>query len=335
MFRDVSPAVPMPTRRTVLAGLAGASVLGPGRRAAAQTPFPSKPITLILPGLPGGAFDFFARPMAEPIAKSLGQPLVLDHKPGGTMTLGPASMAANAKPDGHTLSIVVSTIVRIPQMQKVAFDPFADFTHIIQLCEVAVGVVTRADQPFNSIADVVAYAKENPSKLTYGTPGTGSGAHFGMEQMARKAGVKLTHVPFRGAQEGVPAVLGGHVALYISASEWKPQVLSGDLKVLGVMSASRRPSWPNAPTFDELGYPSGLGAATFGIVGPKGMDPMVVAKLHDAFKAAGEDQSVLQAWASRELVPNYRSGPDYRQHLSEIESLDREMVAALGLQRKN
>jgi tripartite-type tricarboxylate transporter receptor subunit TctC len=335
MLRDVSLAAPTPTRRHVLSGLAGVSLFGNVSRSLAEVTFPTKPITLILPGLPGGAFDFFARPMASSIAKSLGQPLILDHKPGGTMTLGPATMAVNAKPDGHTLSIVVSTIVRIPLMQKVAFDPFVDFTHIIQLCEVAVGVVTHADQPFKSIADVVAYAKDNPGKLTYGTPGTGSGAHFGMEQMARKAGIRLTHVPFRGAQEGVPAVLGKHVAIYISASEWKPQVLAGELRVLGVMSASRRPSWPDAPTFDELGYPSGLGAATFGIVGPKGMDAKVVSTLHDAFKTASEDPAVRDAWSTRELVPNYRSGPDYRRHLAEIAALDSEMVVALGLQRKD
>ena len=328
-----STTAPTPSRRNILAAFAGASACGFGV-SAAQAGFPVKPIVLILPGLPGGAFDFFARPLVETAAKILGQTVILDHKPGGTMTLGPAQMAATAKPDGHTLSVVVSTIVRIPFMQKVSFDPIADFTHIIQLCEVAVGVVTRSDQPFKSIADIVAYAKDNPGKLTYGTPGVGSGAHFGMEQMSRKAGITLTHVPFRGAQEGVPAVLGGHVTMYISASEWKPQVQAGQLRVLGVMSAKRRPSWPDAPTFDELGYPSGLAAATFGIVGPKGMDPSIVATLHDALKQASEDASVRDAWANRELVPHYRSGADYRQHLTDIAKLDQEMVALLGLNRR-
>ncbi len=333
-MRNVSLAATTPTRRSILVGLSGLVLASRSPTVIAQGAFPNRPITLIVPGLPGGGIDPIARAISEHAGKSLGQPIVLDHKPGATMTLGPATMASNARPDGHTISIVVSTIVRIPLMQKVAFDPIADFTHIIQLCEVTVGIVTRSDTPFASLADVVTFAKANPGKLTYGTPGVGSGAHFGIEQFARKAGIALTHVPFRGAPEGIAALLGAHIQLYVSASEWKPNVAAGQFRLLGVFTEMRRPTWPDVPTLTELGYPSGLGAATFGIAGPKGMPPMVIERLHDAFKEALDDPRTRESLARHELVPSYRSGADYRNHLEETARIDKEMVAALGLQRK-
>jgi tripartite-type tricarboxylate transporter receptor subunit TctC len=335
-MRNVSPAVRKHikhTRRDVILG--GAAFALCVRDGLAQDAFPSRPVTLIVPGLPGGGFDPIARAISEHAARSFGQPVVLEHKPGGTMTIGPATMVANARTDGHTVSMIVSTIVRIPLMQKVPFDPLADLTHIIQLCELTVGVVTRADMPFSSVADVVEFAKNNPRKLTYGTPGIGSGAHFGFEQFARKAGITMTHVPFRGAPEGIAALLGGHIQLYVSASEWKPQVAAGQFRLLGVFSETRRASWPDTPTFTELGFPTGLGAATFGIAGPKGMPPGTVVRLHDTFKAALDDPKTREILARHELVLSYRSGADYRRYLEETALVDKEMVVALGLQRKD
>ena len=334
-MRNVSAAARQRTRRDVMLGASAFALCVGDLDALAQDVFPSHPVTLIVPGLPGGGFDPIARAISEHSAKSFGQPVVLDHKPGGTMTIGPATMVANAKTDGHTVSMIVSTIVRIPLMQKVPFDPLADLTHIIQLCELTVGVVTRADMPFGSVADVVEFAKGNPGKLTYGTPGIGSSAHFGLEQFARKAGITMTHVPFRGAPEGIAALLGGHIQLYVSASEWKSQVAAGQFRLLGVFTETRRASWPHTPTFTELGFPTGLGAATFGIAGPRGMPPGAVVRLHDTFKAALDDPKTREILARHELVASYRSGADYRKYLEETALVDKEMVVALGLQRKD
>jgi tripartite-type tricarboxylate transporter receptor subunit TctC len=333
-MRKRNRAARFTVRATLRAAALAAGLIGPAGGALGDQPFPSKPITLIVPGLPGGAFDPPARALAEHVSRMLGQPVIVDHKPGGTMTLGPTTMAHNARPDGHTLSMVVSTIVRIPLMQKVAFDPFADFTYILQVCAVTVGIVTGSEQPFQSLSDAIEYARANPGKLTYGTPGVGSGAHFGMEHVAQVAGISMRHVPFRGAQEGLPAVLGGHVMLYVSASEWKPQVEAGQLRLLAVYTEERRTSWPHTPTLKELGYASPVAAATFGIAGPKGMDPAVTGKLHDAFKAALESPAVRQTLAKHELVPSY-AGPDaYRRGLEEVARADKVMVERLGLRRK-
>ena len=325
-MRKTNPAVQLPRRAFLYAAGTAAILLGATASAVlADHPFPSKPITFIVPGAPGGALDLAARALSEQVSKTLGQPLIVEHKPGGTQTLGPATMAASAKPDGHTISLVASTIVRVPLMQKVAFDPFADFTYVLQVCTVTVGIVTASDQPFQSLADVIAYAKANPGKLTYGSPGIGTNAHFGMEHIARAAGVAMTHVPF-SVQQGIPAALGGHVMLYASASEWKPQVAAGQMRLLAVYSDERRESWPDVPTLKELGYASPVAAATFGIAGPKGMDPAVAAKLHDAFKAALETSAVRQALVKHELVPSYAGPAELRKSLEEVAMADKVMV---------
>ena len=275
-----------------------------------------------------------ARPVTEHAARTLGQPVLLDHKPGGGFAIAPATLAT-AKPEGYALSIVVSNIIRVSLMQRLPFDPLADLTYILQVCDVAVGISARSDLPFKTIPELVAYARENPGKVTYGSPGVGSGAHIGMEQLARKAGIKLTHVPFRGMQEAIPAILGGHIMLLTSALEWKPHVETGQLRVLAMMTTERRALWPDVPTLSELGYASPLNFASFAIAGPKGLPAPIVSRLHDAFKAAIDDPAVKVALVSRELLPSYRSGADFRRHLEAMIPLERETVTALGLGRKD
>lgn len=333
-MRNVSSVVSNPSRRRFVIGASSVPLLSLAGRGQAQAAFPSKPIALFVPGLSGGAFDFMARPVTEHAARTLGQPIVLDYKPGGGFTIAPAALAT-AKPDGYTLSIVVSNIVRVPLMQRVSFDPLADFTYILQVCEVAVAIAARVDQPYSTIAELVTYARANPGKVVYGSPGVGSGAHLGMEQFAIKAGIKLTHLPFRGMQEAIPAILGGHVPMLVSALEWKPYVQTGQLRPLAMLTPERQPAWADTPTLAELGFGSPLSTAAFAIAGPKDMPPAIVMRLHDAFKAAVDDPAVRHAIVARDLVPHYRSGADFRRHLESIIPIEREMVATLGLQRKD
>ncbi len=153
------------------------------------------------------------RAIAEAVSKRLGQPVVVDNKPGAAGTLGPATMAAGARPDGYTLSQMPISVVRIPIMQKTTFDTLRDFTYIAQLTGYTFGVTTKADSPFKTWVDVIKFAKENPGKVTYATPGTGTSLHIAMEQIAAKEGVKFTQVPFKGGAETNAAVLGGHTML--------------------------------------------------------------------------------------------------------------------------
>lgn len=322
------------SRRSALGLICGAAASPYILSARAEAPYPNRPISLYVPGLPGGAFDFMARPVSEHMARTLGQAVVLDHKPGGGFAIAPAAVAA-AKPDGYSLSIVVSNIGRVSLMQRLPFDPLADLTYILQVCDVAVGIAARADLPFKTIPEMVAYARDNPGKVTYGSPGAGSAAHVGMEQLAGKAGIKLTHVPFRGMQEAIPAILGKHIMLLVSALEWKQHVETGELRVLAMLTNERRSIWPDVPTLSEVGFASPLSLASFAIAGPKGLPAPIVARLHDAIKSAIDDAAVKAALVSRELLPSYRSGADFRRHVEAMLPLEREVVTALGLGRKD
>jgi tripartite-type tricarboxylate transporter receptor subunit TctC len=174
--------------------------------------YPVKPVTLIVPWPAGGPTDVTMRAMADAAAKHLGQPIVVENKAGGSGTVGPATMAAASKPDGYTLAQMPITVYRLPLMQKTTWKP-EDFTYIIHLTGYVFAAFAGADTPFKKWEDVIDYAKKNPGKITYGSTGSGSSLHLGMEMLAEKSGVKFTHVPFKGAAEVNAAVAGGHVML--------------------------------------------------------------------------------------------------------------------------
>jgi len=298
------------------------------------TAFPDRPVTLIVPWPAGGSTDVAMRTIAKAAAQHLGQPIVVENKSGASGTVGPASMANTAKPDGYTIAQTHIAIVRFPVMQKANFDPLKDFTYIIRLTGYTFGITAKADGPFKSWADVVKYAKANPEKVTYGTPGVGTSLHIGMEQIAAREGMKLTHIPFKGAAETSAAVLGGHTMLQVESSGWKPHVDSGKLRLLAIWTAERSKNWPDSPTLQELGYPFVLDSP-FGIAGPKGMDPKVVQTLHDAFKKAIEDPAVIEALRTYDMVPRYLNADDYRKSMEVLAKEERDAITALGLARKD
>ena len=278
----------MHRRLFVAAALVAAAVVPSVPSAAFAQAYPEKAVTLIVPWPAGGSTDIAMRTIAEGAAEALGQPIVVDNKPGATGTLGPAVMAANAKPDGYTIAQMPITVMRLPLMQKTTWDAMRDFSYIVHLTGYTFGVTTKADGPLKSWADLVAYAKANPGKVSYATPGAGSSLHIGMEQIAAHSGIQLTHVPFKGGAETNAAVLGGHTTLQADSTGWKPLVDGGQLRLLAIWTAERSKNWPDTPTLKELGYPFVFNSP-FGIAGPKGMDPGIVQKLHDAFKKAIEE----------------------------------------------
>ena len=323
---------PLPSKFGILfaaiLAIAGVPVI-----AAAQD-FPVKPITMIVPWPAGGSSDIAMRALSEVAAKHLGQPIVVDNKPGASGTLGPATMAATAKPDGYTISQMPISVVRIPIIQKATFDTLKDFTYILQLTSYTFGITTKADSPFKSWSDVVKYAKENPGKVTYATPGTGTSLHIGVEQIAAKEGIKLTHVPFKGGAETNAAVLGGHTMLQADSTGWKPLVDAGQLRLLNIWNAKRSAVWPDAPTLQELGYPF-IFDSPFGIAGPKGMDPAIVKKLHDAFKKAVEDPTAIEAMRKYDMAPSYLDTAAYKAAMEKTVADERLALTALGLARKD
>src|SRR5262245_6012856 len=162
--------------------------------ALAQTPaYPARPIRLICPWPAGGSTDAVMRAIADSAGKAIGGQFVVDNKPGASGMLGPNELLT-AKPDGYTLSQTTIGVARLPHMQKMQFDPLKDFTYIACLTGYTFGVVVRADSPINSIADLVAYGKNNPDKFTFGSPGIGTTPHLAVEEFADKAGIRLLHV---------------------------------------------------------------------------------------------------------------------------------------------
>jgi tripartite-type tricarboxylate transporter receptor subunit TctC len=303
-----------------------------GDRAAAQS-YPSRPITLFTSFAPGSPQDLILRAIGDRAAKDLGQPIIAENKPGATATLAAASLLS-VKPDGYTIASAVSTLVLVSQMQKVPFQPMRDFTYILQIASFPVGIAVNAASPFKSWVDVVAYAKANPSKLTYGTPGAGTNVHLGMERIARHAGISMLHVPHSGAMSIIPAVLGGHVMLMVSGTEWKPQVEAGQLRLLMIWTATRHPSFPDVPTLRESGVSFDV-EVPFGLIGPKGMEPVATARLHDAFKKAGEAPDVQALIRKYDLVSRYANGEDFRAAMEAIGQGMKPVIEQLGLQRKD
>ena len=295
--------------------------------------FPNKPITLIMSWPAGTGIDLWHRAMGEAVAKTLGQPVIVDNRTGASGTAGPASMAAAAKPDSYTIAHIPITVFRLPAMQKVSFDPLKDFTYIIHISGFLFGTAVRADSQFKTFQDMVAWSRDNPGKLTYGTPGAGTSLHLGMEQIAAREGVKWTMVPFKGGSETWAAVEGGHVMAAAEGAGWWPLLDAGRVRILALWSESRNPRLPDTPTLKELGYPF-VFDSPFGIAGPKGMDPAVVKKLHDAFQAAMSDPRAMEIQKRYDYVNRYMNTADYTRFVSEQVAEQKTVIEQLGLAKK-
>ena len=311
-----------------------AVMLSPTPGAHAQG-FPTKPVTLVVPWPAGGATDIVVRAMAEVASKELGQSVVVDNKAGASGTLGPATVAATGKPDGYTIVQMPITVYRFPVMKntKVTWDPLKDFTYIIHMTGYTFAIGARAnDDRFKSWADVVAYTKANPGKLTYGTPGAGTSLHIGMELIAGHAGFQATHVPFKGGPETNAALIGGHVDLSVEGATLLPLVDAGQVRLLMVWTESRLKRWPDVPSLRDLGFPWSFDSP-WGIAGPKGMDPAVVKRLHDAFKKSLDDPKVLDLMEKNLMPPRYADGAGYLEIVKQVTAFETEGVKRIGLGR--
>ena len=320
-------------RRTFLAGL-GAALAAPALSAHAQTQaYPNRPVTLVVPWPPGGSTDRHLRALAEITAKYLGQPIVVQNQPGGGGTIGPGNMARAAKPDGYTIAQFPLGMLRVPHMQKVAWDPMKDFTYIVGLSGYTFGLTVRTESPFKTLGEYLAAAKAQPGKVDYGSTGIGSSPHLLMEELADRAGVQLNHVPFKGNADLVQALLGGHVMAQSDASGWDRFVDGGQMRLLATFGEKRTKRWPNVPTARELGYDV-VYNSPYGIAGPAGMDPAVVKTLHDAFKRALDDPKHQEVMDQLNQDVWYKSGADYEKWARETFARDRALIERLGLLAK-
>ena len=295
---------------------------------AAMAEYPVKPITMYCVFSPGGTGDTSIRVLAAGAEKTLGQPIVVVTKDGGTGTVGLALLAAE-KPDGYTLTMGTSTgIVRVPLARKVTYKPLASFTNIYAYAAVASGLMVRPDSPFKTFKDLVEYARQNPGKVTYSTLGAGSPMHLIMEVIAMKEKIKWVHVPYKGTAPAETAAMGGHVDA-VSAGDMH-NALNGQLRPLLMHTKDRYDRLPNVPTTMQLGY-NCYNDTLLSVYGPAGMNPAVVKKLEDALEKA-QGMPAWKQWLDQfGCVSLKMRSAEYTKFLEEACDREIEIQKALGL----
>lgn len=315
-------------RRLVLA--ACGALAAPGAWGQPPAPYPSRPITLIVPWPAGGQTDITMRILAELAGRHLGQPVVVENRPGAAGTLvGPALKAA--PPDGYVIGQLPLTLYRVPLQRKVAWEPLRDIVPVIQVSGVTFGIVVPADSAFTSVAAMVQWARDNPGRLTVGSTGVGTTAHLAMEDVLSREGVSYVHVPYKGTADQMLAVAGHTLMVGVNSTGFAPYVDSGKLRLLAVFSAERSKRWPQVPTLRELGHPQAVYSSPYGIGVPAGTDAVVVRRLHDAFKLAMFDPLHLQEIAKYDQEPAYLGSADYARSVQETVVRERLLLARLGL----
>jgi tripartite-type tricarboxylate transporter receptor subunit TctC len=322
------PALSFP-RRTMLAGAAAALLAAPAVRA--QGRFPDRPIRLIVPWAAGGTTDIQMRVLAEQASRRLGQPVVVENRAGAGGVLGPQQLL-NERPDGHVISQMPISVFRHPQMaSRALFNPLEDFTWVIHATGYLFGIVVRADAPWQTLAQFLDFAKANPGRVNYGTPGVGTSLHITMEQIAgMRGGIDWTHVPFRGWAENAQALLGGQIQASADSSGWSDLVQSGQMRLLATWGAERAKRFPNVPTLRESGIDI-VSISPYGLAGPKRMSADVVRVLHDAFREALFDPAHVAILDRFDMQPMYLGPDDYAAFARRQFVEEGEMIRRMGL----
>lgn len=320
-------------RFTRRAALVGASALpfaaaGPVR---AQAKFPDRQIRLIIPWAAGGPADAGFRILAQSVSRKLGQQVIVDNKAGASGIMG-AMALQEAKPDGYTISQMHMSVLRQPLLNKqLTYNPISDLTYILQITGFVMGVVVRADAPWKTLPELLAYAKANPGKLNWGTLGIGSTQHLAMERVGiAQGGLSWTHAPYRGTADTLRALLGGEIDFASESSGWAPMVEAGQLRLLAVFTAQRAKRFPNVPTVKELGIDVVIDSPG-GLIGPKGMDPAVVAVLADAFRAAAQEPEHLKFLENMDQPLILLDGPAYKAAMARTYEEEKGLLRRLNL----
>jgi tripartite-type tricarboxylate transporter receptor subunit TctC len=293
----------MINRRQVLAGLA----VGPmALHGASAQAFPAKPLRMIVGYTAGGAVDLIARALGQQLQASLGQPVVIDNRPGAGTNVATKALIDSA-PDGHTLMLAANALAaNVSLYEPAPYNLARDITPIAVVGRVPVVLAVSAASPFTSLQQFVAAAKAKPGAVTFATPGNGSTPHLAMELFDRAAGIQLTHVPYKGGAQAITDVLGGHVqAIAVNALEVQPHVQGGKMRVLGVMTPQRTAIFPDVPTIAESGFPGFESSVWYTVVGPANLPAAVVARLHGDIEKALATEDVRQRLASAggEVLP--------------------------------
>lgn len=283
-------------RRTLLSALAAAGATTAAPWAAAQSAWPDQPLRWVVPYPAGGGTDVLARTVAEAMRQTLGQQIVVDNRPGASTNIG-GQMVATAKPDGNTFMSADNAILAYNEhlFTKLPFNPEKDFTYVGGISRFPLALVVHPAFEAKTVKEFLAYARANPGKLNYASPGNGSPHHLAMEMFKNRTKTFLTHIPYRGAAPALQDVMGGQVpCMFLDLASGLPVIQSGKVRALAIGTAKRVANLPNVPTLAELGVKDSEVYAFQGILGPKGLPPAVVQRLNADLNKALQDPGVVK-----------------------------------------
>ena len=320
LFKSILKATLVMTFMVMLGGIATAGT------------FPSKPLTIIVPYSAGGGTDLQARAITSVARQYLGQPVVVANKSGGGGAVG-AAFVAKSRPDGYTLLFAVPAVIVIkPYMTKTPYS-FSDLEPLMRVSDSPRILVAGSQQPWKTLDDFIAYARKNPGAIKYASSGPGTSTHIAMEGFAMKAGIKLSHIPFKGCAKATAAILGGHAACFGAIpSECLPYIESGKMRALAVFSEERLPELPDIPTLKEKGIDFS-DSSTRAFFVPKGLQPEVKAALHDGFKKVMDDKSFRDLFSKLGEKPAYLDGESLEKILQKQQAFYGEVLEKIGLKK--
>ena len=275
--------------------------------AATAQSWPSRPMHLIVPFPPAGPTDLIGRTAAKILSDALGQPVIVDNRPGGSGTVG-LGVLAKSPPDGYTVGMTAITLATAPHLGPVPFDALKDFSPITNLVATTPLIVVHPNFPANNLAEFIAHVRANPGKIHYGTPGVATVPHLAAEMLQNAAGIKLVHVPYKGTAQLSQDLLAGAITLNFESSLTlaRANIQAGKLKPIAVLSAKRSPLLPEVPTVAESGYPSINASPWFGLGGPAGLPREMVARMNEILVKALREPETVERFAGigAEVLPS-------------------------------
>ena len=316
-----------------LARIAATAAIAAFSSLALAQAWPNRPVKMIIPFPPGGGTDILARPLAQKLSEKWGQPVVIDNRGGAGGTIG-AKAAADAPADGYTLLFGLLGVNAIAQSlyANAGFDSSKDFAAITMVANTTNILVVHPSVPANSVQELIAYAKANPGKLNYATPGNGTPSHLATEIFNKMAGVQITHVPYKGSGPAMADMLSGQVQVWIAnAPPMLPYVKSGKLRALATTSAKRSPFLPDIPTLDESGLKGYEADTWFGLFAPAKTPKAVLDKIHADVVEALRSKEIQDVYAQQGAEVIADSSESFAKRLTADIAKWKQIVADLKL----